>query len=68
MHVGDRSKDTIDAAGIWPALTGVLVRDGYAGYEHLDKIEHAWWAFIWSATSARSTTPELRVSPGLRRW
>jgi transposase len=42
MHVGDRSKDTIDAAGIWPAFTGVLVRDGYAGYEHLDKIEHAW--------------------------
>ncbi len=42
MHVGDRSKDTIDAGGIWPAFTGVLVRDGYAGYEHLDKIEHAW--------------------------
>ena len=42
MHVGDRSKDTIDAAGIWPAFTGVLVRDGYAGYEHLDTIEHAW--------------------------
>src|SRR5689334_8295675 len=42
MHVGDRSKDTIDAAGIWPAFTGILVRDGYAGYEHLDKIEHAW--------------------------
>ena len=35
MHVGDRSKDTIDAAGIWPTFTGVLVRDGYAGYEHL---------------------------------
>ena len=42
MHVGDRSRDTIDAAGIWPAFTGVLVRDGYAGYEHLDTIEHAW--------------------------
>jgi transposase len=42
MHVGDRSKATIDAACIWPAFTGVLVRDGYAGYEHLDKIEHAW--------------------------
>ena len=42
MHVGDRSKDTIDAGGVWPAFTGVLVRDGYAGYEHLDKIEHAW--------------------------
>jgi len=42
MHIGDRGKDTIDAGGIWPAFTGVLVRDGYAGYEHLDKIEHAW--------------------------
>ena len=36
MHVGDRSRDTIDAGGIWSAFTGVLVRDGYAGYEHLD--------------------------------
>lgn len=42
MHVGDRSKDTIDAGGVWPAFTGVLVRDGYGGYEHLDQIEHAW--------------------------
>jgi transposase len=42
MHVGDRSKDAIDAAGIWPGFTGVLVRDGYAGYDHLDTIEHAW--------------------------
>jgi transposase len=42
MHIGDRSKDTIDAGGIWPSFTGVLVRDGYAGYEHLDQIEHAW--------------------------
>lgn len=42
MHVGDRTGDTIDAGGVWPAFTGVLVRDGYAGYEHLDQIEHAW--------------------------
>jgi transposase len=42
MHVGDRSKDTIDAGGIWPSFTGVLVRDGYAGYEHLDQAMHAW--------------------------
>jgi len=42
MHVRDRTKETIDAAGIWPAFTGVLVRDGYAGYEHLHHIEHAW--------------------------
>jgi transposase len=42
MHVGDRTKDAIDAGGVWPAFTGVLVRDGYAGYDHLDKIKHAW--------------------------
>ena len=42
MHVGDRTRDTIDAGGVWPAFTGVLVRDGYAGYDHLDQIEHAW--------------------------
>jgi transposase len=42
MHIGDRGKDTIDAGGVWPTFTGILVRDGYAGYEHLDQIEHAW--------------------------
>jgi transposase len=41
MHVGDRSADTIDAGGVLPEFTGVLVRDGYAGYEHL-KALHAW--------------------------
>jgi transposase len=42
MHVGDRTRDTIDAGGVWPGFTGVLVRDGYAGYEHLDQAMHAW--------------------------
>ena len=42
MHVGDRTKETIDAGDVWPEFTGVLVRDGYAGYEHLTQIEHAW--------------------------
>jgi transposase len=42
MHVGDRSKDTIDAGGVWPVFTGVLVRDGYAGYDHLNQALHAW--------------------------
>lgn len=41
MHVGDRTKETIDAGGVLPEFTGVLVRDGYAGYEHL-KAVHAW--------------------------
>jgi transposase len=41
MHVGDRSAATIDAGGVLPEFTGVLVRDGYAGYAHLPAI-HAW--------------------------
>jgi len=40
MHVGDRSAATIDA-GVLAEFTGVLVRDGYAGYEHLQAV-HAW--------------------------
>src|SRR5918997_3302790 len=41
MHVGDRSAATIDAGGVLAEFTGVLVRDGYAGYAHL-KTVHAW--------------------------
>src|SRR3982074_3568155 len=41
MHVGDRSADTIAAGGVLGEFTGVLVRDGYAGYEHLTAV-HAW--------------------------
>jgi transposase len=43
MHVGDRSAKTIDAGGVLAEFTGVLVRDGYVGYEHL-KAVHAWCA------------------------
>jgi transposase len=41
MHVGDRSAATIDAGGVLPEFSGVLVRDGYAGYTHLPAV-HAW--------------------------
>jgi len=41
MHVGDRSAATIDAGGVLAEFTGVLVRDGYAGYAHI-KAAHAW--------------------------
>src|SRR4051812_37993847 len=41
MHVGDRCATTIDAGGVLGEFTGVLVCDGYAGYEHL-KAVHAW--------------------------
>jgi len=43
MHVGGRSAEDIDAGGVLPAFTGVLVRDGYAGYAHLPAV-HAWCA------------------------
>lgn len=42
MHAGDRTGESIDAGGIWPAFTGVLVRDGYSGYAHLTDAVHAW--------------------------
>lgn len=43
LHVGDRSAKTIDAGGVLPEFTGVLVRDGYAGYAHIPAV-HAWCA------------------------
>jgi transposase len=42
MHTGDRSAHAIDAGGVLPHLSGVLVRDGYADYTHLDHVLHAW--------------------------
>lgn len=42
MHVGGRTRDDIDAGGVLAEYSGVLVRDGYAGYEHLTQAVHAW--------------------------
>jgi transposase len=42
MHTGNRSADAIDAGGVLTELSGVLVRDGYAGYSHLRNVLHAW--------------------------
>jgi transposase len=42
MHTGDRTKETIDAGGVLPGYTGIIVRDGYAGYDHLTSALHAW--------------------------
>jgi transposase len=42
MHVGGRTIADIDAGGVLPRFSGVLVRDGYAGYEHLTGALHAW--------------------------
>jgi transposase len=42
LHTGDRSADAIDAGGVLPGYDGVIVRDGYAGYQHLTSALHAW--------------------------
>ncbi len=42
MHTGARTKDAIDAGGVLTEISGVLVRDGYAGYQHLSQVEPAW--------------------------
>jgi transposase len=42
MHTGARTKDALDAGGVLTEISGVLVRDGYAGYKHLTQVEHAW--------------------------
>jgi transposase len=42
MHTGDRTKEAIDSGGILPGYAGTIVRDGYAGYDHLTDALHAW--------------------------
>jgi transposase len=42
MHTGDRSAGAIDAGGVLPGYTGIIVRDGYSGYAHLTDALHAW--------------------------
>lgn len=41
LHAGGRRKADIDAGGVLVGFTGVLVRDGYAGYDHLTQAVHA---------------------------
>lgn len=41
LHAGSRSKTDIDAGGVLSGFTGVLVRDGYAGYDHITTAQHA---------------------------
>jgi transposase len=42
MHTGDRTKEAIDSGGVLPGYAGTIVRDGYAGYDHLTDALHAW--------------------------
>jgi len=42
MHTGGRSAEDIDAGGVLPGYPGTIVRDGYAGCQHLSDALHAW--------------------------
>ena len=42
MHTGDRTKELSSAGGVLPGYAGIIVRDGYKGYEHLPGALHAW--------------------------
>lgn len=42
MHTGGRGNDDIDAGGVLVDYTGIIVRDGYAGYQHFVDAVHAW--------------------------
>lgn len=42
MHTGGRSAADIDNGHVLPGFTGTIVRDGYAGYQHLIEAHHAW--------------------------
>jgi hypothetical protein len=42
MHTGGRYAADIDAGGVLGGHTGIIVRDGYAGYSHLTDALHAW--------------------------
>ena len=42
MHAGGRSAEAIDAGRVLPGYSGVIVRDGYAGYGHLTNALRAW--------------------------
>ncbi|MGH3469259.1 MAG: hypothetical protein ACRDQF_16175, partial [Thermocrispum sp.] len=44
----------IDAGGVLPTFTGVLVRDGYNGYTHLPAI-HAWCGAQYAAAAVMRT-------------
>lgn len=41
LHAGSRSKADIGAGGVLAGFTGILVRDGYAGYDHITTATHA---------------------------
>ena len=65
MHTGDRSADAVDAGGVLPGCTGIIVRDGYhAGYGHLTDAVHAWCG----AHLLRDLKDLYEFEPGGQDW
>jgi transposase len=64
MHTGDRTAGAIDAGGVLPGYTGVLVRDGYNGYTHLADALHAWCG----AHLLRDLQDVHDAEPGRQEW
>ncbi len=64
MHTGGRSKTDIDNGAILPKYAGTIVRDGYAGYTHLDDALHAWCG----AHLLRDLAAYHRADPDQQVW
>jgi transposase len=65
MHTGDRSAPAVDAGGVLPGYTGIIVRDGYhGGYGHLTGALHAWCG----AHLLRDLKDLYDFEPGQQDW
>jgi len=64
MHTGGRSAADIDAGGVLATYPGTIVRDGYAGYNHLIDAHHAWCG----AHLLRDLAAVHRADPDRQIW
>jgi len=64
MHTGGRAADDIDAGNVLPGYAGTIVRDGYAGYQHLTDALHAWCG----AHGLRDLRDLYTFDPGGQVW
>ena len=71
LHTGDRSAGAIDAGGVLPGYSGVIVRDGYAGYGHPTDALHAWcgvWRILHNAHLLRDLKGLYDFEPSQQQW
>jgi len=64
LHTGGRSAQDIDSGEILPGYAGTIVRDGYAGYQHLTDALHAWCG----AHGLRDLASLYRFDPDGQLW